>query len=237
MAMEKLPAYINIVFELTTILTVVLFCKATKFSKATILILLVWLVLQTLIGLSGYYTVTDTIPPRFLLLVFPPLLFIILLFLTSKGRKYIDNLDTKTLTILHTIRIPVEIVLFWLFINKAVPRILTFEGRNFDIFSGLTAPIIYYFGYIKSRINNKVILLWNFICLGLLINIVFNAVLSAPFPFQKFAYDQPNIAVLYFPFVWLPCCVVPLVLLAHLATIRQLLTKRKKTIADLQKHT
>ena len=223
--MEKIPAYINIVFELTTIITVVLFWKAAKFSKATILILLVWLVLQTLISLSGYYTLTDSFPPRFLLLVLPPLLFIISLFVTSKGRKYIDHLDTKTLTILHTIRIPVEIVLFWLFMNKAVPRILTFEGRNFDIFSGLTAPVIYYFGYIKNRLNNKVILLWNFICLGLLINVFFNAVLSAPFPFQKFAFDQPNIAILYFPFVWLPGCVVPLVLLAHLATIRQLLTK------------
>jgi hypothetical protein len=38
-----------------------------------------------------------------------------------------------------------------------------------------------------------------------------------------FAFDQPNIAVLYFPFNWLPSCIVPLVLLSHLAAIRQLL--------------
>jgi hypothetical protein len=100
---------------------------------------------------------------------------------------------------------------------------MTFEGRNFDIFSGLTAPVIYYSGFIKKRLGKNVILLWNFICLGLLINIVVNAILSAPFPFQMFAFDQPNIAILYFPFVWLPGCVVPLVLLSHLATIRQLL--------------
>jgi hypothetical protein len=65
-------------------------------------------------------------------------------------------------------------------------------------------------------------LLWNLVCLGLLLNIILNAVLSAPVPFQKFAFDQPNIAVLYFPFVWLPSCVVPLVLLSHLAAIRKL---------------
>lgn len=221
--MKDLPAYISIVFALTTMLTVGLFYKATTNSKATLLILLTWLTLQTIVGLSGFYTVTDTFPPRFLLLVFPPLLLIIGLFATAKGRQYIDRLDTKTLTILHTIRIPVEIVLYWLFIHKAVPELMTFEGRNFDILSGLTAPVIFYFGFIIKKLDSKVILIWNFICLGLLINIVANAILSAPFPFQKFAFDQPNIAVLYFPFILLPCCVVPLVLFSHLVTIRQLL--------------
>jgi len=231
--MENLPAYISLVFGLTTILTVALFYKATNYSKITLIILLTWLALQTAIGLSGFYTVTDSIPPRFLLLALPALLLIIGLFTTSKGRQYIDGLDVKTLTILHTIRIPVEIVLFWLYVNKAVPELMTFEGRNFDILAGLTAPVIFYLGYIRNQLNRKVILIWNFICLGLLINIVVNAVLSAPFPFQQFAFDQPNIAVLYFPFNWLPSCVVPLVLFSHLAAIRQLLNdRRKKTTAD-----
>ncbi|MBN8693012.1 MAG: hypothetical protein J0L69_07425 [Bacteroidetes bacterium] len=226
--MENLPAYISVVFGLTTFLTVGLIYRATNNSKATIVILLSWLALQTLIALSGFYTVTDTIPPRFLLLVLPPILFIIGLFTTSKGRQFIDSLDVKRLTFLHIIRIPVEIVLFWLFVNKTIPELMTFEGRNFDILSGLTAPFIFYFGFIKKQLDSRIILIWNFICLGLLINIIANAVLSAPFPFQKFAFDQPNIAVLYFPFNWLPSCVVPLVLFSHLVTIRQLINVRRK---------
>lgn len=226
--MENLPTYISIALILTTMLTVGFFCKATKNPNTTLIILLTWLAIQTPIGLSEFYTVTDTTPPRFLLLALPPLLFIIGLFTTSKGRKYIDGLNTKTLTILHIIRIPVEVVLFWLFVNNAVPELMTFKGRNFDIISGLTAPIIYYFGFIKNQLDNKIILAWNIICLGLLINIVVNAVLSAPFPFQKFAFDQPNIAVLYFPYNWLPSCIVPLVLLSHLVTIRQLLSNGGK---------
>jgi len=223
--MENLPTYISLVFGLTTILAVGLFYKATNNSRITLLILLTWLAVQAFIGLSGFYTVTDTIPPRILFLVLPPILFIVGLFTTSKGRQFIDSLDTKTLTILHTIRIPVEIVLFWLFIYKTIPELMTFEGRNFDILSGLTAPIIFYSGFIKKQLGRNVILIWNFVCLGLLIFIVANAVLSAPFPFQKFAFDQPNIAVLYFPFNWLPACVVPIVLLSHLVAIRQLLKK------------
>jgi hypothetical protein len=79
------------------------------------------------------------------------------------------------------------------------------------------------FGLEKSHISPRAILIWNFICLGLLVNIVVNALLSAPSPLQKFAFDQPNIAILYFPYSWLPTFVVPLVLFAHLASIQQLL--------------
>ena len=167
-------------------------------------------------------------PPRFFLLIVPPLLFIVILFFTVSGRKFIDDLNLKYLTLLHTIRVLVELVLFWLFLHKVVPQIMTFEGRNFDIFSGLTAPVIFYFGFIKKTLPNKILLLWNFICLGLLINIVAIAVLSAPFPFQQLGFDQPNIALLYFPFIWLPCCIVPLVLLSHLAAIRQFLFIARK---------
>ncbi len=224
--MENLPLYISVIFILTTILTVFFFYKASGNSKWVLIILPAWLVLQTFISLSGFYTVTNSFPPRFALLVLPPVLFIVVLFFSRGGRRFIDNLDIKTLTILHTTRIAVELVLFLLFIHKAIPQLMTFEGRNFDILAGVTAPFIYYFGFSGKNIHRNVILLWNFICLGLLINIVVNAVLSAPFPFQRFGFDQPNIAVLYFPFVWLPCCVVPVILLSHLAAIRQLL-KRK----------
>jgi len=227
--MENLPAYISIIFGLTTFLTAWLFYKAAGNSKPVLLIILIWLAVQALIAGSGFYTVTDTLPPRFLLLVLPPFLGITGLFMSPKGRKFIDNLDLKILTILHTIRIPVEIVLFFLFTYKAVPELMTFEGRNFDILSGITAPLIFYFAFVRKQLSRKIILIWNVICLGLLVNIVSNAILSAPFPFQQFAFDQPNIAVLHFPFIWLPCCVVPVILLSHLAAIRQLSNFGKKT--------
>jgi hypothetical protein len=131
------------------------------------------------------------------------------------------------MTLLHIVRIPVEIVLFWLFLYKVVPELMTFSDRNLDILSGLTAPLVYYFGFSKRRLNPKLMLSWNIICLGLLINIVVHAIFAAPFPFQQLAFDQPNIAVLYFPFVWLPCCIVPLVFFSHLASIRQLIVEMK----------
>src|SRR5215203_1920331 len=225
--MENLPIYINVAFVIITVLTVCFFYKATNYSKLVMVIIVAWLIIQTIISLTGFYTITKTTPPRFLLLVLPPLFIIVFLLTTNKGRQFIDDLDVKTLTLLHVIRIPVELVLFGLFINKTIPEIMTFEGRNLDIFSGITAPFIYYFGFIKKTLDKKVLLAWNFICLALLINIVATAILSAPFTFQKLAFDQPNVAILYFPFIWLPCFIVPIVLLSHLVSIRHLFRQAK----------
>jgi hypothetical protein len=225
--MENLPLYITIIFDFITLVTVLLFFKATNYSRPVIFLLVLWLVLQGLISLTGFYTVSNTIPPRFILLVLPPLVVIATLFFTLKGKMFIDSLDIKTLTLLHTIRIAVEIILFLVFLQKGIPGIMTFEGRNFDIISGLTAPFIYYFGFIKKQLNEKIIAAWNIVCLVLLINIVITAILSAPFAFQKLAFEQPNVAILYFPFVWLPCCIVPIVLFSHLVAIRRFITNRK----------
>jgi hypothetical protein len=175
------------------------------------------------IALTGFYVQTNTIPPRFLLMVLPPMALILVLFNTQKGKEFIDQLNPKYVYLLHIVRIPVELVLFWLSLEKVVPELMTFEGRNFDIISGITAPLVYYFGFLKNKLSKNMLLAWNFLCLALLINIVVHAILSAPFAFQQLAFEQPNIAVLYFPFNWLPSLVVPLVLFAHLASIRQLL--------------
>jgi hypothetical protein len=176
---------------------------------------------QTVLTLNDFYS--KTTQPRFLLLVAPAAIAIIALFSTSKGRSFLDQMNLPDLTILHTIRIPVELVLYYLFVVKAIPEIMTFEGRNLDIIAGITAPIVYYFGFKSNKIPAWGLIFWNILCIGLLINIIVIAILSTKTPFQQFGFDQPNIAVTYFPFSWLPSVVVPLVLLSHLVSIRQLI--------------
>ena len=222
----ELPMYLNILFIATTLLAVFLFYKAANQSGTTLIIIIAWLLLQTAVAFTGFYKITTGFPPRFALLAFPAVLFIAILFITAKGRTYLDSLDAKTLTLLHIVRIPVELTLYWLFLNKAVPQVMTFAGRNYDIIAGLSAPIVYYFGFVRKNLNRTALIAWNILCLGLLANIVITAVLSVPTAFQQFGFEQPNTAILYFPFVWLPCCVVPLVLLSHLAILRKLILNK-----------
>jgi len=183
----------------------------------------VWLLAQGIIAASGFYTDTDSMPPRMIAMLLPPLVCIIVLFASSRGRRFIDQLDMAWLNVLHIVRIPVELALLFLFKEALVPQLMTFEGINFDIFSGLSAPLIVYFGYRKKQWGKAVLLTWNFLCLALLLNIVFHGIFSVPSPFQRFGFEQPNIGLTYFPFVFLPGFIVPAVLFAHLVSIRQLL--------------
>lgn len=223
--MQDLPISIDILFAVTTIAACIFFYRAATKNTAFAIVAGLWLLVQAGVALTGFYTVTHTFPPRFVVLIGVPLLCILCLFVFRKGREYIDRLDMKYLILIHTVRIPVEIVLYLLYLHKKVPVGMTFEGSNYDILSGISAIVIFWL-YKKDRIGKAGLLLWNVICLLLLVNIVVTAVLSAPLAFQQFAFDQPNIAVLYFPYVWLPCCVVPLVLLSHLAAMRKLIMNR-----------
>jgi hypothetical protein len=227
--MLQLPFYISLVFIPATFYSVFMFWKATGFSKTSIIVISLWMLLQGIAGYSLFYTHTKGLPPRFLLLIGPALIAIIVLFTTGKGRAYLDKLHTPSLILMNVVRIPVELVLYWLFVQKTVPQVMTFEGNNLDILSGLTAPLIWYLT--RRQQNGRLLLAWNIICLALLVNIVTRAVLAAPFQFQQIAFDQPNTGVLYFPFVWLPGVIVPLVLLGHLVMIRKLVYRKKSAAA------
>lgn len=221
--MQHLPVYLYLTFGATVLLSIWLFYKATNYSKPFLFGLLAWVIIQSVLGLSGFYSNPDTGTARFPLLVIPPLLYLLSLFLTKKGKAFLDQLDLPTLTLFHIIRIPVELVLFGLFLSQAVPEAMTFHGKNFDVLSGLTAPFVYYFGFMKKKISKPVILGWNIISLLLLLNVVSSAFLSLPGRFQQFGFEQPNTALGYFPFVLLPACLVPMVLLSTFTAIRQLL--------------
>ena len=224
-----LPTYVNFIFLATVVLTFCLFVWAARNKGVVAIVLTGWLALTGALSYNGFFQNTSVTPPRLMLVMVPALLFIILLLVTKNGRAFADGLDLKKLTLFHVVRLPVEITLYLLAANKFIPELMTFAGRNFDILSGISAPVIYFlcFNPGSSQVKNRTLLLaWNFICLGLLLNIVINAVLSIPYPFQQFAFDQPNIAVLYFPFTWLPAFIVVLVLFSHLVAIRQLLRKR-----------
>lgn len=223
--MQTLPLYVYVTFVLTVIIAIGLLYRAASNSKPLLLLISLWVVVQSVLGVNGFYQVR-TAPPRFLLLVLPPMLFLLILFILPRGRRFIDSLNLRTLTILHILRIPVEIVIYWLFLNKAVPKVMTFEGRNLDVLSGLSAPLVWYFGFAKGGLNKGLLLIWNVVCLGLLLNIVTIAMLTVATKLEPFAFDGSKLAMTYFPFLLLPACLVPIVLFSHLAAIRQLV-KRK----------
>ena len=236
--LEGLPIALPIAFALITCATFFLSRRVIlktsppprkQNSRTLVVGIFSWLVIVWALSLLGVYSKhPEAMPPRiFIFGILPMLIAIAATFFTRSGRRFIDSLSLFHLTLLHTIRIFVELVLWWLFLEGAVPQLMTFEGRNLDILAGLTAPLVAYLGIRKEVLSRSTLVIWNVLCLGLLFNIVIIAVLSVPSPLQRLGFEQPNRAVLYFPFTWLPAFVVPAVLFCHLAAIRKLLTGGK----------
>ncbi|TCJ13284.1 hypothetical protein EPD60_12890 [Flaviaesturariibacter flavus] len=221
--MKSLPFYLPLGFGLIVVLTLFALASAARYDRKFGSFLLGLTIVQSLLSMAGFYTHFAGVPPRMLALVLPPLLTLIGALATARGRAFLDSLNPATLTLMHTLRLPVELVLWGLAAWGVAPRLITFEGINFDIFSGMTAPLVWYFGYVKKALPRAVLLAWNIACLLLLANVVCHAFLSAPTVLQRYSFAQPLVAIGYFPFTLLPGLVVPAVLLAHVVCLRRLL--------------
>ncbi|MEQ8360811.1 MAG: hypothetical protein RH860_15070 [Cytophagales bacterium] len=187
-------------------------------------IIFVWLSLQAYLANNNFYlSDTKSLPPRFLLAIVPPLLFIIFILIYKKER--ILKMPGKWMTFFHVIRVPIELVLYGLFMEKLIPEIMTFSGRNYDIIIGLSAPVMAMLFYSNTSIHKRWIQIWNVIGIAFLVNVVFYGIFSTPYPFQMYGLEQANIAVLQYPIIWLPSFLVPAVLFFHLACLMQLLNK------------
>jgi len=219
-----LPIWMNVLFLLTSVVALVIFYYSNNKPNKLLLVLILWASVHSVLAYIGFYIDTLSFPPRFVL-VLVPIIIIFAWGFSQKNRLWIiENRNIKISTFLHTVRIPIEICLFYLFLYGMVPALMTFEGRNFDILAGITAPIMGAL-MLLNKLPKQVLLVWNFICLGLIVFIFINGTLSAELPFQQFGFDQPNRAVLYFPFILLPALVVPVVIHTHLSDIFLLLRK------------
>lgn len=239
MISHKFPIELILFFVLISLLCLFLVFRILKSSSSLgkyvfgiCILLSFWLGIQALLSLIGVYrNYPNAVPPKIVLFgVFPMLLINILLFAIPKIRRHILTFSLIPLTQIHLIRIPVEFALYFLFLNKAIPEIMTFEGSNFDILSGITAPIVLYF--YKKGMSPYLFICWHLICLGLLGNIVYTAIFSGIGPIQKYGFDQPNVAVLFFPFSWLPSFIVPAVLFSHVSSIMILLHRINNKAID-----
>ena len=226
----EIPGYVSVIFILTALLTVGIFIYAiiragTDSLAAKLLLgfLAVWCILQSILAWNGFFHNFDVAPPR--TFAFGPLPFFLLTFvyLIAFRRGFLDRMPLGVLTLIHVIRIPVEFVLLWLYQSGQVPIEMTFEGRNFDILSGITAPIVYFLAFRGGTVNRPLLIAWNIAALALLTNIVTIAILAFPSPFQMVGLNQPNIGVTFFPFILLPAVIVPIVFFCHVTSLWKLL--------------
>ncbi len=189
-----------------------------------VVLVAVWIVLQSVAGLVGLYRSYDQLPPRiFAFGVGPTIVTIIVMIAMRRSREILMQCNLESLTLLHIVRIPVEFGLYQLAHNNAVPSAMTFEGGNYDILAGVTAPLAMILFARANSLRRIPLLVWNVLALVSLFNIVSIAIRATPIFSTHLAFERPNLAIFYFPWVLLPTFIVPTVLFAHVVAILKLL--------------
>ncbi len=234
--MESIPPYINLVFVATTLAAygIVLYALKVSFPAKNRktpnfigVLLLLWLATTASLAYDEFFLDYSFKPPKLLLFVGAFTLIILSSFFFKSSRKVLKAMPITSLTYLHIIRVPVEIVLWWLFLQGMVPEDMTFEGMNYDMLSGITAPFAALF-LVGQKTRSRIgAVIWNLAAIGLLINVVARAIMATPYFFDSNRFDLPNLAVMYSPYIWLPAFIVPIVLMAHLISLYQLFTEEK----------
>jgi len=192
--------------------------------------LLIWMVILSGLSMASFFSDFTSFPPRFVIIIIVPMVTLVWALLFANTTKHLLScVPEQTLVNLQVFRIIVEVLLWLLFIQNLLPIQMTFEGRNFDILAGISAPAIAYLAYSRKMISRKVVIIWNFLCLGLLLNIVVTAILSMPTSFRYFINEPANSIITEFPFIWLPGFLVPLAYGLHFLSLRQLLNSENRT--------
>jgi hypothetical protein len=182
-----------------------------------------WLGYLTLGSLNNLFNQFNIFPPLIMpLAILPPLLVALWFTFSKKSTFFLLHVSPQFLVGIQSFRIGVELILWQSFLNGYTPIQMTLEGLNFDIVSGLLALIVLFVGFKNNIPNRWIIIGYNFIGLGLLINIVVIAILSVPSPIRYFMNEPANILIGYFPYIFIPAVYVPIAYTFHFFSLKQL---------------
>lgn len=192
----------------------------TSVLYAAIFAMLTWLGGLLVLSTKGFFADFQSMPPRVMLALLVP--FGVILFLTFKRSfgEFLDGLKPAPLLYLQGFRVFVELVLWMLVLDGSCPKQMSFEGWNFDILAGISGPIVGWLAVGGGRRRKWLAIVWNFVGMALLTNIIVIAILSFP---QIGVLTPPNYMVAYWPMIWLPGFVAPFAMMLHLFSLRQLL--------------
>jgi hypothetical protein len=189
--------------------------------RTTIVVLIAWLILLGILSIRGFFSEFTRLPPRLAFALLIPLPVVLLFTRSKAGKQFLRHVQPRWLIYLQSFRILVEIAL-WVLVRKgALPVQMSFEGRNFDILTGLLAIPVGYYCFVKKSWPPVTALLYNIAGLVLLLNIVTISTLSMPTPLRAF-HNQPDSSLITrFPFIYLPGLLVPFAYTLHILSIRQ----------------
>ena len=201
--------------------------KQDKIFVITAICFTAWSIMLLVLSYQDFFANFKLFPPRPVLALLIPLPVVFIIAFSKTGTQILRAIPAQWLVFMQSFRIAVELLLLLAFLRNELPVQMTFEGRNFDILSGILAIPVGYLLAKRKMFAPKLAIAFNIISLLLLVNILVIAVLSMPTPIRYFMNDPANTLVAEFPFILLPGVLVPIAYTMSIFSLRQCLLLAK----------
>lgn len=188
----------------------------------TLIVLPLWLVYVGALSYFGIVADAERSPPGIAFIVLPTILFIALALVRGQlGARIAATVPLALLIGTQVFRIVVELILHQAWQDGLAPRMLTYEGANFDIVIGGSAPLVAWAVW-RHRLAPRWAIAWNIAGLLMLTNVIARSAMTAPGPFLALQTEVPNLAIGTFPYTFIPGFFAPLAIALHIVAIRGL---------------
>jgi hypothetical protein len=181
-----------------------------------------WAVLLGGLAVAGFFANFSAVPPRIPLSMLVPLALLFVIIFSRGGKEVLQVMPPHWPIYAQSIRVGVELVIWLAVVNQMMPVQLSFEGRNFDVLTGLLAIPVGYYVFVVKRWPTWVAVGYHIMGMGLLVNVLVISFLSMPTPLRVFHTEPANTLITRFPFIYLPGMLVPLAFSLHIISLRQL---------------
>jgi hypothetical protein len=198
--------------------------RRLRIVRRTGAVLALWFLFLAMGAVSGLYL--EARGPRFLHYTMPALLAAVLLGRVGWVRAAVDAMPLWWIPALQTLRVGGGSSLFAAWAIGLAPWGMVLPAGIGDIAVGLAAAAVAMALAGGLRGARTAALVWNVLGLVDILHTLFRAVTSAPGPQRLFFEEPPMLIPMVYPFIYLPGFVVPLTILLHLLSLRQLRAAR-----------
>ena len=189
-----------------------------RFITRSAAVLVCWLIYVSAISVTGIFE-NSSMPPRIpLLLVMPTFLFFTYFFTSKKFKPVIAATPHSWPVYFQSFRVIVELLIYSAFLKGVLPKSATFDGHNFDILIGLTAPLVAYLTFTRGKVSKPLFFLWN--VAGLITLAIVVLILMR----HAYVVTNDSLSILHkglgdFPYTYLAGLFMPLAVFMHIFSL------------------
>jgi len=191
-------------------------------KAVTLSILGLWFLLALACSVLGVFDSKHR-PPAALgaAAVLPVFAFLIWYRRSNEFRQFIQNVDLRILTLAQTWRVGgiIFLMLYW---RGVLPGAFALSAGWGDVAIGATAPLIAWAIASRRNSSHELFVFWNLFGIADLITAVSLGVLSSATPLGILAGEATTEVMGQFPLSLIPTFLVPLFLIFHLISLRQI---------------